>query len=267
LGPRPKRRFNGPTDADSTANSNTLRVFDTQEEAQAAHTGGLLRLFRLQFAESLKYFEKNLPGLLPMAMQYMTLGSMEELRTQLIDVALRRACLGEPWPADAAAFRRRCAEAKPRLGLLAQEICRLAGTVLTEWQAVQKKLPAFKVHAAAVQDIEKQLGRLIGKRFIADTPFERLQHFPRYLKAVVLRLDKLRTNPARDAQLMAEYAPLWNDYARRATVLAKQDATDPQVEQFRWLLEELRVQLFAQELRTPAPVSVKRLRKMGEQLT
>jgi ATP-dependent helicase HrpA len=110
----------------------------------------------------------------------------------------------------------------------------------------------------------KQLGRLIGKRFIADTPFERLQHFPRYLKAVAMRLDKLRANPARDAQLMAEYAPLWTNYERRAIVLAKQGVTNPQVEQFRWLLEELRVQLFAQELRTPAPVSVKRLQKMWE---
>ena len=121
-------------------------------------------------------------------------------------------------------------------------------------------------HAAAAQDIEKQLGRLIGKRFIAETPFERLQHFPRYLKAVSMRLDKLRANPARDAQLMAEYAPLWTNYERRAIVLAKQGVSNPQLEQYRWLLEELRVQLFAQELRTPAPVSVKRLQKMWESL-
>ena len=104
----------------------------------------------------------------------------------------------------------------------------------------------------------------VGKRFIAETPFERLQHFPRYLKAVAMRLDKLRANPARDTQLMAEYAPLWTNYERRAIVLAKQGVVNPQVEQFRWLLEELRVQLFAQELRTPAPVSVKRLQKMWE---
>ena len=56
--------------------------------------------------------------------------------------------------------------------------------MLADWQAVQKKLPAFKAYAAVVQDIEKQLARLIGKRFIVDTPFERLQHYPRYLKAI-----------------------------------------------------------------------------------
>jgi len=242
----------------------SLCVFDTLEEAQEVHASGLLRLFRLQFKEQLKYFEKNLPGLTQMAMQYMTLGSQDDLRKQLLDLAFARACLVEPWPTDADAFRKRCAEAKPRLGLLSQEICRLVGLVLTEWQAVQKKLPAFKAHTAAVQDVERQLGRLVGKRFIADTPFERLQHFPRYLKAIVMRLDKLKANPSRDAQLMAEYAPLWTNYERRAILLAKPGASNPQIEQFRWLLEELRVQLFAQELRTPAPVSVKRLQKMWE---
>ena len=221
-----------------------------------------MRLFRLQFREQLKYFEKNLPDFTQMSMRYLPLGSSEELREQLLIVTLRRAGLGEPWPTDAAGFKRRCAEAKQRLGLLAQEICSLAAAVLSEWRAVQKKLPAFKAHAAAAQDIERQLGRLIGKRFVSDTPLERLQHFPRYLKAISLRLDKLRTHPARDAQLLAEYAPLWTNYERRASLLVRQGVAHPQLEQFRWLLEELRVQLFAQELHTPAPVSVKRLQKM-----
>ncbi len=242
----------------------SLCVFDTLEEAGEAHAKGLLRLYMLQFRDQLKYFEKNLPGLTQMGMAFMPLGSLDDLRRQLIDLAFARACLVEPWPTDAASFKLRCAEAKSRLGLLAQEICRLVGQVLTDWQAVQKKLPAFKVHAAAIQDIEKQLARMIGKRFIADTPFERLQHFPRYFKAVGLRLDKLKADPARDARLLAEYAPLWTNYERRAIVLAKQGVSSPQVEQFRWMLEELRVQLFAQELRTPAPVSTKRLQKMWE---
>ena len=140
----------------------------------------------------------------------------------------------------------------------------MVGLVLTEWQAVQKKLVAFKSQAAAYRDIEQQLGRLVGKRFILDTPFERLQHYPRYLKAIALRLDKLRSDPARDARQLAEYQPLWVAYERRAILLAKQGVTNEAVEQFRWQLEELRVQLFAQELRTPAPVSVKRLQKMWE---
>jgi len=104
----------------------------------------------------------------------------------------------------------------------------------------------------------------MGKNFLGDTPFERLQHYPRYFKGIQVRLDKLKTNPARDAQLLADYAPLWVNYERRAIQLAKLGAADPQIEQFRWLLEELRISLFAQELRTPVPVSVKRLHKQWE---
>jgi len=242
----------------------SLKVFDSAEEAAEAHRAGLLRLFMLQFRDQVKYFDKNIPGLNQMAMQYMALGSADDLKNQIVALTFERACLTEPLPTTPNAFKSRCGDSKARLGLIMQEVCRLVGTVLTEWQAVVKKLPAFKAHAAAVADIEAQLKRLMGKNFVTDTPFERLQHYPRYFKAVVVRLDKLKANPARDAQLMVEYAPLWTNYERRAIQLAKLGALDPQVEQFRWLLEELRVGLYAQELRTPVPVSSKRLQKQWE---
>jgi len=242
----------------------SLKVFDSAEEAAETHRKGLARLFMLQFREQVKYFDKNVPGLTQMGMQYMNLGSTDELKRQLVDLTFERACLTEPLPTTPEAFKARCAEAKARLGLVMQEVCRLVGTVLTEWQAVTKKLPAFKAQAAAVADIESQIKRLLGKNFVVATPFERLQHYPRYLKAIVVRLDKLKAAPQRDAQLMAEYGPLWTNYERRAIQLAKLGAVDPQVEQFRWLLEELRVGLYAQELRTPVPVSVKRLQKQWE---
>lgn len=245
-------------------------VFDSPEEALEAHSAGLLRLFMLQFREQLKYLEKNLPGLTEMAMQFMALGTLEELRRQVLEVTFMRACLAEPWPTDAATFKQRCLEAKPRVGLLAQEICRLVGQILGDWLALHKKLPAFKAYGSTVHDIEGQLARLIGKRFVVETPFERLQHYPRYLKAITLRLDKVKASgaqgAARDARLLAEYLPLWANYQRRATVLAKQGVSEPQLEQLRWLLEELRVHLFAQELRTPAPISIKRVQKMWESM-
>ena len=195
----------------------------------------------------------------------MNLGTTEELKRQIIDLAFARACLIEPWPLDEAAFRQRCLDAKPRLGLVLQEISRLCATILTEWVALQKKMPTFaKAHSQATADIEKQVARLVNKRFLDELPFERLNHLPRYLKATQMRLDKLRTNATRDAASMAEFAPLWTNYERRALQLAKAGVVDEELEQFRWLLEELRVQLFAQELRTPVPVSVKRLQKMWD---
>ena len=179
----------------------SLRVFDSAEEAADCHRKGLLRLFMLQFKEQVKYFDKNVPGLTQMGMQYMALGTTDELKRQIVDLSFERACLTEPLPTTPEAFKARCAESKARLGLVMQEVCRMVGTVLTEWQAVTKKLPAFKAQTAVVADIEAQLKRLMGKNFVVETPFERLQHYPRYLKAIVVRLDKLKANPARDATL------------------------------------------------------------------
>ncbi len=242
----------------------SLKVFDSAEEAAAAHRAGLLRLFMLQFRDQVKYFDKNIPGLNQMAMQYMALGSADDLKNQIVTLTFERACLTEPLPTTPNAFKSRCGDSKARLGLIMQEVCRLVGIVLTEWQVVTKKLPAFKAHAAAGQDIEAQLKRLMGKNFIAETPFERLQNYPRYIKGIQVRLDKLKANPTRDAQLQGDYAPLWTNYERRAIQLAKLGTPDPQIEQFRWLLEELRISLFAQELKTPVPVSIKRLQKQWE---
>jgi ATP-dependent helicase HrpA len=105
---------------------------------------------------------------------------------------------------------------------------------------------------------------LLKKGFITATPFERLQHYPRYLKAAALRLDKARADAARDARLLADWASLAKPFERERGQQMKSGVSDPFHEEFRWLLEELRVALFAQELRTPSPVSVKRLQKMWE---
>jgi ATP-dependent helicase HrpA len=110
-----------------------------------------------------------------------------------------------------------------------------------------------------------QLARLVGRRFLADTPWQALQHLPRYLKAVTMRLDKLRTDPARDAARLAELRPLEQRWLRRLSEL--KGSHDARLEEYRWLLEELRVSLFAQELRTPQPVSSKRLDKFWAQLS
>jgi ATP-dependent helicase HrpA len=113
-------------------------------------------------------------------------------------------------------------------------------------------------------DIGAQLQRLCGKRFIVDTPWEALQHLPRYLKAIQMRLDKLKSDPARDAARLAELRPLEQRYLRRLAEL--KGAVDPRLDEYRWLVEELRVSFFAQTLRTPQPVSAKRLDKAWAQL-
>ena len=125
---------------------------------------------------------------------------------------------------------------------------------------LQKNLPQLKANASANQDIRAQLEWLLHKRFIAETPYERLQHVPRYLKAISLRVEKLRSNPARDAQCMAQMQPLLQAWQKLRQ--AQQGKANARIDEFAWMLQELRVSLFAQELKTPVIVSVKRLEKM-----
>jgi len=236
-----------------------LDVFDDPREARRAHRAGLRRLFRIALREQVRFLEKNLPELTRMGMLYMDLGTQQELRDQIIDCALDQACLAEPWPEDADSFEQRREQGKGRLGLLAQEIARLAGQILAERAALHKKLPQARPWPEAHEDLRRQEAALVGKWFLRDTPYEQLRHFPRYLKAAQMRVDKLREDPARDARSMAEIAALVQPWQRARAAL--KGAPDQQLETFRWQLEELRVALFAQTLRTPFPVSVKRLQK------
>jgi ATP-dependent helicase HrpA len=242
----------------------TLEVFDEPQVAAARHRAGLRRLFALQIRDALKYLEKNIPDLQKMAVAFMALGTAEELRAQIIDVALDRAFLLDPLPTDAAAFKRRIEEGRGRLTLIANEVARLAATVLAEYAIALRKIKDTRQAPEATQDATQQLQRLVGKRFLVETPWLALQHYARYLKAVTLRLDKLRADPARDAQRLADLKPQEQRYWR--LVAERKGVVDARMLEFRWLLEELRVSLFAQELRTPQPVSVKRLDKVWSQL-
>ncbi|MBI2772166.1 MAG: ATP-dependent RNA helicase HrpA [Burkholderiales bacterium] len=242
----------------------TIEVFDEPEVAAAKHRAGLRRLFALQIRDALKYLEKNIPDLQKMAVAFMPLGTQEELRDQIIEVALERAFLLEPLPTDEAAFRKRVEEGRGRLTLIANEVARLAATILLEFGAATRKIKDTRNQPDATADAQQQLQRLVPKRFLAATPWGALQHFARYLKAITLRLDKLRADPARDAAKLAELRPQEQRYWR--LVAERKGATDARMQELRWLLEELRVSFFAQELRTPQPVSVKRLDRLWAQL-
>ncbi|BBJ00297.1 ATP-dependent helicase [Ferrigenium kumadai] len=237
-----------------------LRAFDTREAAQVAHRGGLRRLFMLLLKEQVKYLEKNLPDAQKLFMLFMPFGTQQELQQQILALTFDRCCLNDPLPSNEAEFTARGKEAKNRLLLIAQEIARLVGNILNEYQAVQKSLPQIKAHAQAAQDVRAQLEGLCHKRFVAATAYERLQHVPRYLKAISLRIEKLRSNPVRDAQCMSQMQPLLQALQKQRQ--AQQGKPDPRMDEFAWLLQELRVSLFAQELKTPVIVSVKRLEKM-----
>ena len=251
----------------------TIEVFDEPEVAAARHRTGLRRLFSLQIRDALKYLEKNIPELQKMAIVFTQVGrtadtagggTLEELREQIIAVALERAFLQEPLPDNRIDFRRRVEEGRARLTLIANEVARLAATVLAEYAIAVRKIRDARNASEAAADAAQQLARLMPRRFLLETPWASLQHFPRYLNAISARLEKYRADPARDAARAAELRPLEQRYWR--LVAERKGAIDGRLQEFRWLLEELRVSFFAQELRTPQPVSVKRLEKAWAQL-
>ena len=254
-----------------------IEVFDEPETAATKHRAGLRRLFALQLKDALKYLEKNIPDLQKMAVIYMQVGrsegakdsagsggTLEELREQIIALALDRAFLLDLLPTDEFAFKKRLEEGRGRLTLIATEVARLAGMILEEYANAARKIKDSKNAAEAAADAAQQLQRLVPKRFLHAAPWDRLQHIARYLKAITLRLEKYRADPARDAARLAELRPLEQRYWR--LVAERKGVVDDRMLEFRWLLEELRVSFVAQELRTPQPVSVKRLDKAWAQL-
>ncbi len=251
----------------------TIEVFDEPALAQTTHRRGLRRLFALQVRDALKYLEKNIPDLQGMTVIFFQLARQggpanakgsDDLRQQILELAIDRTFLGEPLPLDAQDFRQRVSDGRARLTLITQEVARLAGAILGQYNLAVRKLKDLRLEAGPATDVNQQLERLMSNRFLLDTPWASLQHYPRYLKGVLARLEKYRADPARDAAKLSELRPLEQRYWRQ--VAERKGVVDERLQDFRWLLEELRVSFFAQELRTPQPVSVKRLEKAWTQL-
>jgi len=213
------------------------------------------RLVSIAFRERIRDLERTLAKDVVVA----------PLKDDVIHAALDRVFLADPLPMSAADFARRVEEGRNRFTLIAQEIARSAAVILAERAALEKKLNAVeRSFPQATADIRAQLARLLAPSWLARTPWERLQHFPRYLKAAGMRVDKMRADPQREQRLAAELSALEQPFRRELGVRAKNGAVSAQFEQFGWLLEELRVSLFAQELKTPVPVSLKRLAKLWQ---
>ena len=241
----------------------SLRPFDTEEEAARVHRKGMVRLFALTLKDQVKSVER-LPGLRELALRFLPFGTEAELKAQLVEATLVRTCLMDPIPVNATDFNQRALEAKSRVSLVAQELMRLVGSLLNEHASLQKRFANLKSYPELLADVQAQVSRLLPKNFLVAYPFEKLSLFPRYLKGIDVRIEKLRNNPARDAQLMADWKSLAGPWEREWIAMQRGGVIDNQLEEFRWLLEELRVSLFAQELKTPMPVSVKRLQKIWD---
>src|SRR5690625_100710 len=240
-------------------------LLDEPAGARKIHKQGLKRLFLLQLREAERYQKRELQKtLLPQALQFRSLGTQDELIEQVIDLAVEQAALTAAWPTTEKEFKARLQSARKDFNPACQEIVKLVRDILTLWSEVQQNLQDHQQYEGACQDINAQLSRLMHKKFLSDTPFAQLKHYPRYLRAINMRLDKLRTDPLRDERWQSEITPLELKYLD--TCKRIKGSVPESLQAFRWQLEELRVSLFAQELRTPRPVSAKRLERAWERV-
>ena len=243
-----------------------LRVFATPAEARISHQRGCARLIRIVMARDFKSYRRDLPVNVQAEMVYRSLVAHpllnpdlvagRDLREDLLDRLVMTVFLDgrEPLRSETE-FDARIAELRGGIGVPAQEISRLVQTALERLGRIQVALP--KASALAAADVRAQLAWLMPAGYLLTTPLPRLREYPRYLQAIEQRLEKLGRDSRRDAQLAAEIAPLETRYRER--VKAERGLKPPGEDEFRWMLEEFRVSLFAQQLKTRAPVSARRL--------
>lgn len=253
-----------------------LTLMDTAKQAKSATAAGLRRLFMLELADSVKYLNKNLPNIQQMCLYYTnvppapfadplsdnSLTPSEQLKTDLIHVAFDRCfILNQTAIRTKAEFEQRLQDKRSDLIGIATELAKQIAKPLAEYHAIAKrlsgKLPLTAINA--VKDIKQQLNHLLYQGFIHNTPDYALKRLPVYFQAIGHRLDKLTTDPIRDKQWMVELAPHWQRYITNVNKMHSAE-----FEQYRWMLEELRISLFAQGLKTVYPISTKRIEKQWQ---
>ncbi len=245
-----------------------LRLFESREAADAAHRKGVARLFALENRDKIKYLQKNLPDSKTLCLHYVSVGKCEELTASIIAAAVDAALFAEaPLPRTPQQYESLAQAARTALVETANRIASLVGESLASNHRIQKQLKGAvqPQWINSLADIREQLQRLLAPGFVAAIPAEWLEHLPRYMLALERRLEKLRSDPQRDRRLLLEMQPVWQHYWARCE--EKDSCRDSEMQRFRWLLEELRVSLFAQELKTIETVSAPRLEKMWKQLT
>ena len=240
-----------------------LRVFERADEARAAHRGGVVRLLRNAIASDIKQARRRLPVGNAMALKYAPLGGVDALREDLVEGGFTDLLERHDLDArTAAAFETLHTQFAREIFGAGVERLKLAEPIV-EAQADLKpwlEPPLMGFARANYDDLREQFDALLARGFLRELSTARLAHFPRYLKAMRLRAERLRQDPAKDQQRMLQVLPYWRQYLK-----FRAEGAGP-LDELRWLIEEWRVSLFAQELKTAEPVSAKRLARAVETL-
>jgi ATP-dependent helicase HrpA len=245
-----------------------LRLYDTRDAAEAATRIAVVRLIRHQLKDALQRWEKNPPGFAAAALPLKTAISTDTLLADVLAAIGDRAFIGDdPLPRSERAFSEQVKRARARLPAVAEGALRTLAAIAADYHVLSQRLAALPASQARLgADVRSQRAALVYPGFFSATPWAQLTHLPRYLQALECRLAKAPIDPARDAKHAQTLAALWERYRARADANRVPHHVEPALDAFRWLLEELKVSLFAQELRTPFPVSYKRLEKAWAEL-
>ena len=231
-----------------------VELLGDAETARHRHRLGLRRLFRLRLGRTARDLWRNLPDADRLALQFVTLGDSATLRDDLLDACIDRLCVDDD-VRDAERFAARLEAARPRLQSVAIELAELVMKILAAYREVKVPLDTLDPEDPMTRDLQAQLDALVYPGFIAATPRAQLGELPRYLEAARRRLVARELQPGREQTRSAELQP-W--VARWRAVRARTDG-DSELVAYRWLLEEYRVSLYAQELGTAQPASAARL--------
>lgn len=240
-----------------------LRLFDTIEAAEQAHRQGVIELMKLQLKEQVKDLNKGIQGFTQAAMLLKHINA-DTLRDDLTQAVCDRAFIGEDeLPRNEKAFKEQIKRARSRLPAVKEALSRYLQETAAAYAELNSKLGKHPL----THLLRQRLQTLLAAGFATRTPWAQWPRLPIYLKAMTLRLEKYSSNPARDAAREADIQELEQMWQEKTDSLIKQGLPiSDGLAAFKWMIEELRVSLFAQELKTPYPVSVKRLLKMWEDL-
>ena len=248
-----------------------VEIRANREQARQGFRQGLRQLFINRLGEAATRLPRQLAERPQLHLAYSAFGKPDELEHDLLAASID-ACFIAEAGIDALRGKQAFAEALNRgRGHLAEHFnrnARLLGEILQRYRAIRRQLKQAPLNLLdTVSDIQDQLDHLFPPRFILEVGAQHLQHYPRYLAAIEKRLEKAQQNPRRERQLRLTFAPLWQQYKERERSNRAQQRISPQLQQWRWMLEEWRVSLFAQALKTPYPVSEKRLKQAWQDIT
>jgi len=240
-----------------------LRLFDTSAAAEQAHRLGVIELMKLQLKEQVKDLNKGIQGFTQAAMLLKHINA-DTLRDDLTQAVCDRAFIGEDeLPRNEKAFKEQIKRARSRLPAVKEALSRYLQETAAAYAELNGKLGKHPL----THLLRQRLQTLLAAGFATRTPWAQWPRLPIYLKAMTLRLEKYSSNPARDAAREVDIQELEQMWLEKTDSLVKQGLpVSDDLAAFKWMIEELRVSLFAQELKTPYPVSVKRLLKEWEGL-